>query len=251
MSETTTAAAVLLSDLVIGRGGTTIVHDLTATFERGSWSGVMGANGSGKTTLLRGVAGRLPIASGSCVINSKELGTERAARAALVGFAPPIERLPASLRVRELLALASGDVEAAGVRCEFLWRALELPSLLDRTIGECSSGMRQRASIALAFATPARIVILDEPFNWLDPVAAFDVRLALRAMVDEGVTLITALHDFATLCGSCDRGMKMAAGRATLHLTREDLRAGRSDARGFEDRMVAALRKPTRPGTIA
>lgn len=235
-------AAVTLTDIAVWRGGSAVVHDLSSTFERGRWFGILGANGSGKTTLLRGVAGRLPIAAGSCVIDGEDLAADRATRAERIGFAPPIERLPAGLRLRELLALASGGIDAAQARCEPLWQALELAALLDRRIGECSSGMRQRASIALAFATPARIAFLDEPFNWLDPVAAFDVRRALREMVDEGLTLVTALHDFATLCGSCDAGMIMAGGRPTLELTGEDLRAGQVDAGRFENRMIAALR---------
>lgn len=102
--------------------------------------------------------------------------------------------------------------------------------------------MRQRSAIALAFAKPVSLAILDEPFNWLDPVAAFDVRSALAGMVRDGLTLITALHDLATLCGSCHAGMMMAEGKPTLILSRTELEQGQGDARAFEERMIAALR---------
>ena len=197
--------AITLSDVVVRRGEKLIVRDLSLVVKQNSWFGIVGANGSGKTTLLRAVAGRLPIISGGCRIKGSDFSIDRAARAELIGFAPPIEHLPANLRLNELLDLAAGNTNETQERCEQLWDALGIRSLLDTLIGECSSGMRQRASIAIAFARPVSIVILDEPFNWLDPVAAFDTRNALGDMVREGLTLITALHDLATLCGACNR----------------------------------------------
>jgi len=101
---------------------------------------------------------------------------------------------------------------------------------------------RATLSIALAFAKPSRIVILDEPFNWLDPVAAFDIRAVLARLVEGGLALITALHDLTTLCGFCDSGIVMAKGRVSLTLDTDTLRAGRSDSARFEGNLVQALR---------
>lgn len=168
---------------------------------------------------------------------------DRSARAKAIGFAPPIEHLPSLLSIRTLLDLAGGCVETQQLRNEELWAALGIAALLDRTIGQASSGMRQRASIALAFATNAPIVILDEPFNWLDPVAAFDTRAALAMKITSGTTLITALHDLTTLCGFCDGGIMLADGRATLQLERAEHREGERDTRKFEQSMIAALRQ--------
>ena len=237
------SSAIEIASLSVRRSGRPIVHDLDASIAQNGWFGVIGANGSGKTTLLRAIAGRLPIAGGTCTILGRESARDRDARADAIGFAPPIEALPALLTVRELLALGGDDPAVQGVRAEALWLALGIDELLDTQIGKCSSGMRQRAALALAFARPTRIVILDEPFNWLDPVAAFDTREALAALVSEGLTLITALHDLTTLCGFCDAGLVMARGRASLHLDTEMLRAGREDAARFESGLVAALRE--------
>lgn len=120
---------------------------------------------------------------------------------------------------------------------------MNIAALLDKRIGEFSSGMRQRTAIALAFAVPAHIVILDEPFNWLDPVAAYDLRAALAGMVAEGLTLVTALHDLVTLCGFCDAAIVLADGQVTLRLNRAELRRGQQDASRFESKMIAALRR--------
>lgn len=235
--------ALELQRVCVSRGGQPIVRDASASVQPRSWFGIIGANGSGKTTLLRAVAGRLPITSGSCAVEGRELATIRAERARNIGFAPPIEHLPAGLQLKELLTLAGGDIVEQEQRCDDLWHALQISSLLGRKMGECSSGMRQRASIALAFANPVSLVILDEPFNWLDPVAAFDTREALAAMVGEGLTLITALHDMATLCGFCDAGIVMTEGRVTLTLSADELNAGQQDQRQFERGIIGALRR--------
>lgn len=236
------SAALAITDLNINRGGQPIVQGVSADVLPASWFGVIGANGSGKTTLLRAIAGRLPIAQGSCAVFGQECAQDRGARAQAIGFAPPIEHFPASLRLRQLLELAGDPLTVQHERNGILWDALGLKELLDIPAGECSSGMRQRAAIALAFAKPSRIVILDEPFNWLDPVTAFDVRAALAKLVAEGLALITALHDLTTLCGFCDSGIVMAKGRVSLMLDSDMLRAGRNDPIQFESDLVVALR---------
>lgn len=236
------SAALAIAGLTVSRGGARIVHDVSAAVMPASWFGVIGANGSGKTTLLRAIAGRLPIARGSCALFGEECAQDRSARAQAIGFAPPIEHFPASLRLRQLLELAGDPIDVQQKRNRDLWDALGLQDLLDIPAGECSSGMRQRAAIALAFATPCRIVILDEPFNWLDPVAAFDVRAVLASMVTDGLALVSALHDLTTLCGFCDSGIVLAKGRVSLTLDTAMLRAGRDDAARFESELVAALR---------
>ena len=234
--------ALVITDLNISRSGQPIVHDVSAEVMPASWFGVIGANGSGKTTLLRAIAGRLPIARGSCALLGKECAQDRSARAQVAGFAPPIEHFPASLRLRQLLELSGDPIGVQQERNRELWDALGLQELLDIPAGECSSGMKQRAALALAFATPCPIVILDEPFNWLDPVAAFDVRAVLARMVTDGLALVTALHDLTTLCGFCDSGIVLAKGRVSLTLDAAMLRAGRDDAARFESDLVTALR---------
>ncbi|MBA4165747.1 MAG: hypothetical protein C0510_14165 [Erythrobacter sp.] len=104
-------AAIAITALNVNRGGLPIVQDVSAAVMPASWFGVIGANGSGKTTLLRAIAGRLPIAQGRCVVFGEECAQNRGARAQAIGFAPPIEHFPASLRLRQLLELAGDPIE--------------------------------------------------------------------------------------------------------------------------------------------
>lgn len=219
-----------------GGAGEGCTGDVNLTIGAGTWFGLIGANGSGKTSLLRAIAGRLPFAGGSCRIAGEETLVDRAARASRIGFAPPADMLPEGLRVYEALELVGGSMAAVTRRLSPLQGSLGLDAFRDRWIGDCSAGMRQRVVIALAFAEGQPLVILDEPFNWLDPVAIFDMRAALRAMVDAGLTLMTALHDIATLPALCDAGMMLVDGRVALALDDVALRAAARDPQTFERR---------------
>lgn len=233
---------ILLSDLSVDRDGFRVVHAITMSIDPGTWFGLIGANGSGKTTLLRAVAGRLPIAGGQCLIGKEDLSADRAARANRIAFAPPAEMLPAALRTRDILGLVAGNADLALERLGPLRDALDMDLLLDRWIGNCSAGMRQRISLACAMAEGKSIIVLDEPFNWLDPVVAFDIKAELRSVVAGGLTLITALHDLSALAYNCDAGIMMGEGRIALRLDRAALQDATSNLPMFERRMIDALR---------
>lgn len=234
--------AVHLVAAAVARNGHRVVHDVDLKVRRGSWFGLIGANGSGKTSVLRALAGRLPFAAGSCLVDGQELVSDRAGRAARFGFSPPAHLLPEQLRVRDVLALVGGRYDDVHPRLGRLAPALGLAPLLDRWVGDCSAGMRQRVAIAAAFAGGHTRVILDEPFNWLDPVAMFDLRETLRIMVDNGLTLITALHDLATLATACDAGLVLANGTVALALDEPALGAAAQDPQAFERQTINLLR---------
>jgi ABC-type multidrug transport system ATPase subunit len=233
-----------LERLSVHRGGMPAVVDVSYANEGGAWIGLVGANGSGKTSLLRALAGRLPVASGRVVIGGADLTADRAARARLIGFMVEHAMLPPDLTPREVFAISAEAADAADdPRLRDLRCALNLEGFIDRKCGTLSAGIAQRAALLAAFLGLPPIAILDEPFNWLDPLTAFDVKQALRALVtEEGVTLITALHDVATLTACCDRGVLMSAGRISLALEQAALREGLADPVAFEARIVAQLR---------
>ena len=234
--------AVDLTGTTVERNGQRVVKDVDLTVAPGSWFGLIGANGSGKTSLLRAVAGRLPFAGGSCRIGGDELVGDRAARALRFGFSPPADKLPDALRGRDVLELVGGSIDDVRPRLGKLHEALGLAPLLGRWIGDCSAGMRQRVAIATAFAGSHSLVILDEPFNWLDPVAIFDLREVLRDMVDDGLTLITALHDLGTLASACNTGLMLADGKVALALDEDALRIAAENPQMFERQTIDRLR---------
>lgn len=234
--------AVELAEVAVERTGQRVVQSVSFTIARGSWFGLIGANGSGKTSLLRALAGRLAFAGGSCRVDGEELAEDRTGRARRFGFSPPADKLPDALRGRDVLELIGGSLDDVRFRLGTLHEALNLAPLLDRWVGDCSAGMRQRIAIAAAFAGGHPLVILDEPFNWLDPVAIFDLRSALRERVDGGLTLMTALHDLGTLASSCDVGLMLADGKVAMALEEDMLRTAKLNLDAFERQTIDRLR---------
>lgn len=234
--------AIQLTGAAVDRSGTRVVSGVDLIVPAASWFGLIGANGSGKTSLLRALAGRLPFAAGTCIIEGAEFTADRMARAERCGFAPDADRLPSALRIRDLFELAGGDIDAACERLGPVRAALGIDQLLHRWVGDCSTGMRQRAAIALAFVSGQSLVVLDEPFNWLDPVAAFDLRLALRTLVSGGLTLVTALHDLGTLATACDEGMMLANGGVALAIDHATLVQAAQAPQQFERHTIDLLR---------
>ncbi|OYX52259.1 MAG: ABC transporter [Sphingomonas sp. 32-66-10] len=228
--------------LSVLRDGVPAVRDISLSIARGRWFGLIGANGSGKTSYLRAVAGRLEVQGGTVRIGGTDCTADRAGRATAIGYAPDAAMLPAALTARAVLGIVAGDSDRALAAVGSIADALVLAPLLDRRIGACSAGQRQRIAIACAFAAGQGIVILDEPFNWLDPVAAYDLRHALAARVAAGLTLVTALHDLATLSSACQAGALLAEGRVALELDAAALASARSDPAAFEAQTITHLR---------
>ena len=223
-------------------GSQPAVRQVTLAVPRPGWWGVLGANGSGKTTLLRAMAGRLTPDEGHIVVNGQDLTGSPARRAEIIGYAPALHTLPESLSVKELISLAARARRAEPDRPVELFEALELGEMADRRIGVLSSGMRQRVALFCAFLGAPGIVLLDEPFNWLDPVAAYDVKRCLSDLARSTV-LITALHDVATFATRCSGGVLMNEGRIGRTFDTADIARARLDLPAFEREVYEALRR--------
>ncbi len=189
----------------LGRGGPrAALAGITLEGAPGSLTLLAGPNGSGKSTLLKILASVTSPDSGS----AGESGIT-------TGYLPESPRFPARLAVGELTA-AMGAVLAPPASLAACERALELVGLVleARTrAGELSHGQRQRLGLALALVGRPRLLLLDEPFNGLDPHALRDLAGVLRDLRTAGVTLVVSSHLFAPFDGLCDQLVILMAGR--------------------------------------
>lgn len=236
--------AIVARNIEIARSGRTVIPSASLTVEAGLWLGVIGANGSGKTTLLRALAGRLPIANGSLEIDGHECANDRSARARSVGIAPEAVDLPSMLTGRQIFCCIDRGFDCDrynGKLCQ-LAKALEIENLDQIPMSSCSAGMKQRIAIFAAFLRHQGIVILDEPFNWLDPVAVFDLRTALAALSKSGLTIITALHDLRALCSSCNEAILLKDGEIVLRLDKDEMTSAARTPIEFERQTIRHLR---------
>ena len=179
---------------------------LSIKLHRGSVLGLVGPNGAGKTTLLRMMAGVLPIQEGRVQARFEGEGwTDIADLRRWVGHMPEQVRWQGRTTVRETL-MQLGDMRGESEqRVDRLVALVGLRSREDEVLDNLSQGMRQRLSIAAALLGSPRVLLLDEPFNGLDPVATQAFTVLIRTLAAKGVSVVISSHMVAQLEGLVDR----------------------------------------------
>ena len=181
--------------------------------------GLLGHNGAGKTTLLRTALGLIAPAGGEVRVLGHPV--PRDLRAALAGVGALIEepRFHDGLSGRQNLAIvaAARGGDAHG-RIDDALRTVGLAARAGDRVSRYSQGMRQRLGLARCLLGNPRLVVLDEPLNGLDPAGIIELRSLLRALVEEGRTVLLSSHDLSEVELVCDavavldRGRLVAAG---------------------------------------
>ncbi|MEZ6119946.1 MAG: ABC transporter ATP-binding protein [Pirellulaceae bacterium] len=172
------------------------VNDISLQLHSGAF-GLLGPNGSGKTTLINLILGQIKPTLGTVRLFGKSpWKNDRLTRR--IGLCPTVEIAYPNVSAKEWVTfLVQMHGFALPAARQAACRALELVKLdhaMDRPIGTYSLGMRQRAKLAQAIAHNPDLLILDEPFNGLDPVGRFEMTEFLRNWVHEGKSLILASH---------------------------------------------------------
>lgn len=166
--------------------GQLVLEDLSLTLEAGELVCLFGPSGCGKSTVLDIVAGLRPAAGGE-----REIHTQR------IGYAFQDPRLLPWRSVRQNLAVALSGWFHRRQALEQAATWLErfgLTTALERTPAELSGGMRRRANLARAFALKPDLLLLDEPFAFLDESVLGVVREAITEVNREGVTVLLVSH---------------------------------------------------------
>lgn len=209
-------------------GRTRVLDSVRFTVEPGGWLAVIGPNGSGKSTLLRSVLG-LQRHEGQVRIDGvPATGLPRRERARLLAYAPQLPVLPEGISTLEYVTLGRTPhrpLLAAPRRVDRdvvadVMARLELEQLGDRLVVTLSGGEQQRAVLARALAQRPRVLFLDEPTAALDLGHAQQVLDLLDTLRrQDGLTVVTTLHDL-TLAGQyADRLTLLAGGRVVAEGT--------------------------------
>ncbi len=180
------------------------VQHVSVEIPAGQFIAIVGRSGSGKTTLLNMIAGLDRPDSGSVFIGDDEISRydERELtqlRRRTVGFVFQsfglLPLLSAAENVELALRIAGAGLRERGERTRELLEQVGLTSRADHRPYELSGGEQQRVAVARALANRPRIVIADEPTGELDSTTGAQIFQLLRAVADDGVTVITATHD--------------------------------------------------------
>ncbi|MCJ0978659.1 metal ABC transporter ATP-binding protein [Rhodococcus sp. ARC_M12] len=209
--------SVVVQSLSVRYRNTTALHDVSALFEPGSLTTLVGHNGSGKSTLLQVLAGIVEPSTGSV-----HTGMRR------------VTYVPQRSEVDDRMALSVGEVVAMGTwpRRGLLGRAsaddrrsvdlalerLGLTALRSRRLSALSGGQRQRALLAQALVEQGELVLLDEPTTGLDAEARQIIDGVIDEEVGRGAVVVVATHD-ADSAGRADTTITLARGEV-LSITR-------------------------------
>lgn len=174
------------------------VDDLCLTIPQGAMFGFLGANGAGKTTTLKILMGLLQPSSGSAYIDGLDVSANPTEVKAKVGYLPDEVFLYDYLTGHQLLEFVADvynvDSSTKEKRIEDLLNSFGLIDAANDYTANYSFGMKKKLALASILIHNPSLLILDEPFNGLDPQATKDLKEMLKKMSNEGTTIIFSSH---------------------------------------------------------
>jgi len=220
--------ALSAQQLAVIIGSRTLLHDINAALAVGRWCSIVGPNGAGKSTFLKALAGILPVPAqvqGHIQFGGRALHgispRERARQVAWLGQGETVlddlpaydivmlGRLPHRAWLAPPTAVDHAAVEEALRQTEaWQWRA--------RPLSQLSGGERQRVLLARVLAVQARVVLMDEPLNNLDPPHQSNWLQTVRTLVSQGTTVVSVLHEIS-IALQADDLLIMDAGNVLHH----------------------------------
>ena len=219
-------ALMKLSDVSIERGGRILLSALDCCIRSGQVTVVLGPNGAGKSSLLLAMAG-LIAATGRIEISGRRLAEyTRDVLPKLVAWQGELPPTEFGLTVQQRLDLAGSDGPANSGDAA---RAMDIDTLLDRPLGELSSGERQRVELAALMLRDTPLWLLDEPTAHLDLKHQIRCVRMLKAERAAGRAIVTVLHDIQQAKAIADRVVlidgrgSVAYGEADMLLNSERL----------------------------
>lgn len=215
---------IKLENVCVSYGKRQVLHDVSAAFERGRVTAIIGANGCGKTTLLKTALGILPAFEGDVTVDGNALSAmsthERAKKMAYLAQSRSLPRMTVEQLVLHgrYAHLAFPHVYSTHDKrtADAAIGRMGLTDVADRMLSELSGGMRQNAYIAMALSQSSDYILLDEPTTYLDIANRLQLMRTLRELAEEGKGVVVVLHDLILALKYADEIAVMREGRVVL-----------------------------------
>lgn len=198
--------AIEVDDITKVFGGRTVLQNVSFDVEKGSVHGFLGPNGAGKTTTMRVITDLLRPDSGEVRINGVKNSGGLNGTNSSIGFLLEDPPLYKDMLVKEYLSFVGAlkKVSSSDIRknLDYCINALDLSSVLNRSIENLSKGFKQRVGIAQALIHMPEILILDEPTAGLDPQSVVEIRNLILELRNEHTIIISShlLHEMSLVC---------------------------------------------------
>lgn len=193
------------------------VDNIDLVVRPGTFHGIVGPNGAGKSTTIGMAVGLVVPDAGEISILGIDAVHDRGAARSLTGVLPDGLDLPERLTGAELLRYSAGlrglSRSAAAERVTELIQVLGITKAAATPLADCSTGNRKKVGLAQALLHAPRLLVLDEPFEAVDPVSAASIRRVLRRFVDGGGTCVLSTHSMMLVEQMCDEVTVIHQGR--------------------------------------
>ncbi|MEC5399313.1 LPS export ABC transporter ATP-binding protein [Uliginosibacterium sp. H1] len=196
----------------------TVVRDVSFEVGSGEVVGLLGPNGAGKTTCFYMIVGLVRADGGAIHLDGTDLTHTPIHRRAQMGLSylpqenSVFRKLTVAeniMAVLELQKLGKAEVRA---RLDELLNELNIGHLRDATAQSLSGGERRRVEIARALATSPRLILLDEPFAGVDPIAVIDIQKIIAYLKSRGIGVLITDHNVRETLGICDHACIINSG---------------------------------------
>ncbi len=216
------AAAIEARDVGVSIDAARLLDGVDLSAERGRFVGLIGPNGAGKSTLLRALASVLRYQDGAVSLFGRDLEALSSRNIAeLLALLPQTPPYSQGFTAVELVLMGRyphlGRFQVEGREDERIahesMRLTETDAFHERSVDTLSGGERQRVFLARALAQQPQILLLDEPTSNLDILHQLKILTLVRRLVDDGLTVVTAIHDLNLAARFCDRLVLLNRGR--------------------------------------
>lgn len=201
-------AALSIRGLHKSNGEHVSVNRVSLDIPRGSFFGLVGPNGAGKTTLLSMAVGLLRPDEGTSEVAGADVWDDGLTARERLGVLPDGLAMPEFLTGREALTLLGGlrglGADVVNARAQELLEVMDLLDAERTLIVDYSTGMRKKIGLAIAVLHNPHVLVLDEPFEAVDPVSALTLKRILTRFVAQGGSVVLSSHVMALVEQLCD-----------------------------------------------
>lgn len=230
MRQSLSGSALSMKHLMKVYGRNVAVADLTLDIPHGSFYGMVGPNGAGKTTTLSMATGLLVPDRGTVLVDGVDVWADGVSAKRQLGVMPDGLRIFDRLSGPDYLAyvalLRGLTPDDAQERTQDLLVALDLADVGKKIIADYSAGMTKKIALGAALIHSPQVLVLDEPFESVDPISSANIRSILTAFVGAGGTVVLSSHVMATVEKLCDHVAIINNGRVVAAGTVKEVAGG-------------------------
>ena len=190
---------------------------------------MLGPNGAGKTTTFYLIAGLIPLDSGEIIYNNQNISNLPMHKRSNIGikYLPQEPSIFQNLTVREnLYGLAEISLREKNKIDKFMDQSIEefsLQDVLNQKGRQLSGGQRRKVEIARTLAASPKIILLDEPFAGIDPIAIDDIKNVLKGLKNKGIAILITDHNVREALDICDNAIVINNGQVIAKGAKEEL----------------------------